>query len=81
MWTLIVESIIIGFISWVIGTITFNLSINKANKDKNKPYGIDFAFFTTGLILHLLLEFGGFNKWFCEKKIITGYHNIGALQA
>jgi hypothetical protein len=79
MWTLFAESTIIGFITWVIGTIIFNLSINKTNKDKNKPYGIDFAFFTTGLILHLLLEIGGFNKWFCDKKIITGYHNISKL--
>ena len=81
MWTILTESIIIGFITWVIGTIIFNLSINKKNKNKNKnkPYGIDLAFFTTGLILHLALEIGGFNKWFCDKKIITNLHNISNL--
>lgn len=73
------ESVIVGLISWVIGTIIFNLSINKQNKDKEKPYGIGVAFFMTGLIIHILLEFGGFNKWYCEKKIVTGLHNVGKL--
>lgn len=54
MWTLLVESTLVGFITWVIGTIVFNLSINKPNKDKRKPYGIDLAFFVTGLILCIL---------------------------
>ena len=79
MWTIFTESIIIGFMTWVIGTIIFNLSINKTNKNKTKPYGINLAFFTTGLILHLLLEIGGFNKWFCEKKIVTTLHNVSKL--
>jgi len=51
MWILLIESTLIGFITWIIGTIIFNLSINKLNKDKTKPYGIDLAFFVTGLIL------------------------------
>lgn len=60
----IVESTIIGFITWVIGTIIFNLTINKINKDKNKPYGIDIAFFITGIFLYLFLEKGIFNNFF-----------------
>ena len=79
MWILLSESVIIGFICFVIGTIIFNLSINKTNKDKEKPYGINFAFFMTGVILHVLLEFGGFNKWYCNKKMISGYRNLGRL--
>ena len=66
MLTIISESIAIGFITWVIGTIIFNLSINKTNKDKNKPYGIDLAFFTTGLFIYLLLEKGIFNNLFTK---------------
>jgi len=59
MWILLLESTMIGFITWVIGTIIFNLSINKRNKDTRKPYGIDLAFFTTGLILHVILSLCG----------------------
>ena len=80
MWTILSESLIIGFITYVIGTIIFNLSINKLNKDKpNKPYGVDSAFFMTGVILHLLLEFGGFNKWYCDKKTMCGYRNLSKI--
>jgi len=66
MLTIIYESIVIGFITWVIGTIIFNLSINKMNKDKHKPYGIDLAFFTTGLFIYLLLEKRIFNNLFTK---------------
>jgi len=79
MWILLSESVIIGFICFVIGTIIFNLSINRTNKDKEKPYGINFAFFMTGVILHIFLEFGGFNRWYCDKKTISGYHNLAKL--
>lgn len=54
MWILLIESTLVGFITWIIGTIIFNLSINKPNKNKQKPYGIDFAFFMTGLILCII---------------------------
>ncbi len=56
MWILIFESSLIGFITWVMGTIIFNLSINRMNKDKLKPYGIDLAFFITGVIFHVLVN-------------------------
>ena len=79
MWILLSESIIVGIISFVIGTIIFNLSINKTNKDKSKPYGIDFAFFMTGIILHLILEFWGFNKWFCDKETLICYRRLSQL--
>ena len=79
MWILLTESAIIGFICFVIGSIIFNLSINKTNKDKPKPYGINFAFFMTEVILHILLEFGGFNKWYCDKKTVSGYQNLSKI--
>ena len=56
MWILFIESVIVGIISWVIGTILFNISLNKKNMNHSKPSGIDFAFFTTGIILYLSME-------------------------
>jgi hypothetical protein len=44
----------------IIGSIIFNLSINKVNKEKSKPYGLNFSFFITGIILHISLEIFGF---------------------
>lgn len=68
MWILITESLIIGIITWILGTISFNLSINKTNKDKEKPYGIDLAFFTTGVIIHLIIELKNYPDFFNNKK-------------
>lgn len=64
MWILLTESSIVGFITWVIGTIIFNLSINKNNNENKykKPYGIDLAFFMTGVILHIISDLCGLNK-------------------
>ena len=52
----------IGIITCIIGTIIFNLSINKNNKDNDKPYGISFAFFITGVLLNIILQFEYFGK-------------------
>ena len=81
MLVLLSESLLVGFITWVIGTITFNLSLNKNNKDKKElqPYGINMAFFMTGVILHILLEFGGVNSWICSKRCTTGYRMLSKL--
>jgi len=56
MWIFIYESLISGIITSILGNIIFNLSINKLNKDKNKPFGIEIAFFTTGIIIYLFFE-------------------------
>jgi hypothetical protein len=62
MFITIIESILVGFITWVICNIIFNLSINKINKDTYKPYGINLSFFITGLFLYLIFEKGLFNN-------------------
>ena len=79
MLKLLFESIIIGFITFIIGTIIFNLSVNKVNKEVNKPYGFGFTFFITGVLLHIGLEFLGFNKWYCNKKTITNICRLSEL--
>lgn len=56
MFILLIESIIVGIITSIIGIIIFDLSINKDNKDEIKPYGIDLAFFITGIIVYIITE-------------------------
>ncbi len=54
-----------GIIFWIFGIIVFNLSINKKNfhnshpinYSNNKPIGIDLAFFTTGIIIYVILTY------------------------
>ena len=80
MFNIVIESIIIGLICLFIGTVIFNLSINKNNKNNiNKPVGINVAFFMTGVMLHLIMEYSGINSWQCTKKSITGFKYLTKL--
>ena len=82
MSLLFIESLIVGFITLIIGTIILNVTQteeNKNKKNKQEKYKMAFIFFAIGMILHLLLESGGFNKWYCDKKCHTGYTIISRL--
>jgi len=69
----IYESLLVGFIVAVIGNISFNLIINEKKDSKtNKPKGINLAFFVTGFVLHIILEYIGLNKWYCQRQCTTG---------
>ena len=68
MWIFISQTFISGIIFWIFGIIVFNLSINKKNfhnshpitYSNNKhigPIGIDLAFFTTGIIIYIILHY------------------------
>jgi hypothetical protein len=68
MFDIFIESVVSGIVTLIIGTIIFNLTINKKNKDIEKPKSINIAFFMTGLVISLLLNVTGFNKWYCDKE-------------
>ena len=66
---LLLEGSIVGLITFIIGHLGFNLTTNSKNRDnKIKPQGINLAFFITGFILHIMFEYIGFNKFYCNKN-------------
>jgi hypothetical protein len=75
--TMLIQAIAMGTITLIIGTIIFKLSLKGKEKEieynyfKNKPYGINIAFFMTGFVIHVLLDITGFNKWYCDKECNT----------
>ena len=76
MLTLLIEIISMGCITFIIGTILFNLTINKENNDNNNnkikyPMGINLSFFMIGIVLQLLLSYNGINNWYCRKYIVS----------
>jgi hypothetical protein len=62
------NAIIVGIITLIIGTIIFNLTINKKNKDNEKPFGVYSAFFATGCFLHFIIELIGLNQYICDQQ-------------
>ena len=74
MYRLLVEGSAIGIITLILGKISENL-IKRNNKNKIKRFSIqqkDIVFFVTGFLLHLVIEYMGINKWYCDKKFISG---------
>ena len=67
------EAVGIGILTLIIGRIMFYFSITENKKEeieKNNKY-LSLSFFMIGFLLHYLMEFGGLNKWYCDKQCIN----------
>ena len=60
-----------GYINWFQ-----SIAITKNEKDKKHPSGIYLAFFSTGFLLHFVIEYLGINCWYCDKKCSVRLKNI-----
>ena len=81
MYKLFIESIIIGLITSILGIIIINICLKFNNIEKNNKltysinkykenYLILISLFFTGMLMHILLEYIGLEKWYCSKKCI-----------
>tara|TARA_B100000131_G_C17559750_1_gene386247 strand:- start:11 stop:253 length:243 start_codon:yes stop_codon:yes gene_type:complete len=73
MVRLLVEAVAVGLIlvvvgtlvSWVVGRM-MGTDLPPVCKDWNKNYVMEICLFLSGVIVHLLCEFSGLNKWYCK---------------
>jgi hypothetical protein len=81
MQKIIYESIIVGIITSILGSIVIKGLAKVNSLEKNdyihnfvgkykKTYMLEISLFFTGILIHLLLEYIGLNKWYCEKKCV-----------
>ena len=70
---LLIESIAVGIITVVVGTIAglvvgklFSSNLPKVCKKWNKNHVMEISLFLTGFLVHLLCEFTGINGWYCK---------------
>ena len=78
----LVEAIMIGIITFIIGKVFFRITSDKTELDneyKNKPYGLNLTFFLIGFLLHYIIEIVGLNQWYCDKKCMDGILNLAKL--
>ena len=72
MQNLVIEGLIMGIITMVLGTTIFKIIIKKYNKTtilnkKEIPNGIYLSFFVTGIVLFMIIEFFNLNENYCYK--------------
>ena len=73
------EAILIGVITFIIGKISITMILNNDDDEDNKKkmnHSFDLIFFITGFLLHYIIEIGGLNKWYCDKKCVSVFANV-----
>ena len=69
------EAIVVGIATVIVGQfVGFTLSklmktqvnIRSDSKDWNKNHIMEWSLFFTGVLIHLLCEYFGVNKWYCR---------------
>ena len=72
---LLIEAVIVGIITVVVGYIVtwivsnFNKDAKDINKEWNKNHIMELVLFLTGICIHLLCEVSGINSWYCENGL------------
>ena len=63
------EAIAVGILTVIVGTFIsklFSRKVPSTCKDWNKNYVMELSLFLTGLLIHLICEYTGINKWYCR---------------
>ena len=75
------EAIGIGVLTLIIGRIIFYSGINKDKREDAEKYNkhLSLTLFMIGFVLHFMMELGGLNKWYCDKKCMVGLKEIARI--
>lgn len=73
MLRLFVEAFVVGLLTVAVGSLV-GYALSKAVdsdlpevcKEWNKFYVMEISLFLTGVVIHLLCEITGINKWYCK---------------
>jgi len=76
MYNLLIEALYVGILVVIIGNLVgvlvsyfIGIDLPKVCKDWNKYYTMEISLFLTGVLLHLLCEYLGINKWYCNNGV------------
>jgi len=77
------ESIIIGFITLIIGRIIYNFVKDETDKTDQEiaifNTKLNIILFLSGILLHYCIELIGLNSWYCDKQCFTNLKNLAKL--
>ena len=80
MFKLLVEAVIVGImvvvvgsgVGYLVGRVN-SVDLQKVCKKWNKNHVMEISLFLTGVVLHLLCEISGINKWYTKNEKTYGY--------
>ena len=64
MKQLMIEAVVVGILSVVVGKLVIYLFFNSQTSNKNES--IEITLFLTGVFIHFICEYTGVNKWYCK---------------
>lgn len=76
--SVILEAIGIGVLTLIIGRIIFYSGVDKNKREETEKYNkhLSLTLFMIGFVLHFIMEFGGLNKWYCDKQCMIRLKDI-----
>ncbi len=71
----------IGILTLMIGRIIFYSGVNKNKREEIEKYNkhLNLTLFMIGFVLHFIMEFGGFNKLYCDKQCVSRLKEIAKI--
>jgi len=73
---LLVEALVVGISTVVVGSLVgYGVSflvksdLPRVCKDWNKFYVMEISLFLTGVLVHILAEYTGINRWYCSNGV------------
>lgn len=73
MLRLLVEAVVVGLLTVAVGSLVgwgvgraMGSDLPDTCKDWNKNYIMEICLFLTGVVIHLLCEAVGINRWYCK---------------
>lgn len=75
---LLIEAIVVGIITVIVGTLSAKIISNYASdvnelpdvcKSWNKNYTMEKSLFLTGFLVHLACQLTGINHWYCSNGL------------
>ena len=64
--TLLIEAIVIGIITVILGIVVAKIMEKTMKFEKNSLLPMYIGTFVVGASLHLIFEFSGINSWWCK---------------
>lgn len=67
--SLLSEALVVGLMSLVVGVIVHSVSMKLKKHNMNDMTVYALHLFVIGILVHLIFQYAGINKWYCTNGI------------